>query len=61
MAAGFHTTVQPMIAGAVGRFPPMDVKLKGVIAYTNPSRGRYSSWFHVPAEEIGCAAYSCSA
>jgi hypothetical protein len=30
--AGFHTTVLPMSAGAVGRFAPMAVKLKGVIA-----------------------------
>src|SRR6266511_4761268 len=31
-----------MIAGDVGRLPPIEVKLKGVIAYTKPSRGRYS-------------------
>ena len=30
--AGFHTTVLPMRAGAVGRFPAIDVKLKGVTA-----------------------------
>ncbi len=30
--AGFHTTVLPMIAGEEERLPPMDVKLKGVIA-----------------------------
>lgn len=29
---GFQMTVLPMSAGAVGRFPAMDVKLKGVIA-----------------------------
>jgi hypothetical protein len=29
-----------MIAGAVGRLPAIDVKLKGVIANTKPSRGR---------------------
>src|SRR5262245_22074412 len=54
--AGFHTTVLPMSAGAVGRLPPMDVKLKGVTAYTKPSRGGYSSWFHMLPEEIGCSA-----
>jgi hypothetical protein len=53
--AGFHTTVLPMSAGAVGRLPPMEVKLKGVIAYTKPSRGRYSSWFHAPLVESGCS------
>jgi hypothetical protein len=31
-----------MMAGAKTRFPPMAVKLKGVTARTNPSRGRYS-------------------
>src|SRR3970040_278508 len=35
-AAGFHTTVHPISAGDVGRFPQIAVKLKGVIAYTNP-------------------------
>ncbi|CPU45872.1 Uncharacterised protein [Mycobacteroides abscessus] len=29
---GFHTTVFPKSAGAVGRFPAIAVKLKGVIA-----------------------------
>ena len=38
--AGFHNTVLPMSAGAVGRLPPMAVKLNGVTAYTNPSSGR---------------------
>ena len=37
---GFHTTVLPISAGAVGRLPAMEVKLKGVTASTNPSRGR---------------------
>src|SRR5262245_32103447 len=54
--AGVQTTVLPMSAGAVGRLPPMDVKLKGVIAYTKPSSGRYSSWFQAAPEEIGCSA-----
>ena len=30
--AGFHTTVLPISAGAVGRLPPIDVKLNGVTA-----------------------------
>ena len=30
--AGFHTTVLPMSAGAVGRFAAIDVKLNGVTA-----------------------------
>ena len=30
--AGFQTTVLPMRAGAVGRFPAIEVKLKGVTA-----------------------------
>jgi hypothetical protein len=29
---GFHTTVLPMSAGAVGRLPEIAVKLKGVTA-----------------------------
>ena len=29
---GFHTTVLPISAGAVGRLPPMAVKLNGVTA-----------------------------
>jgi hypothetical protein len=32
VAAGFHTTALPINAGAVGRLPPMAVKLKGVMA-----------------------------
>ena len=32
VAAGFHTTVLPISAGAVGRLPPIAVKLNGVIA-----------------------------
>jgi len=37
LLAGFHTTVLPIKAGAVGRFPAIDVKLNGVRASTNPS------------------------
>ena len=32
LAAGFHTTVFPINAGAVVRLPPIAVKLKGVMA-----------------------------
>jgi hypothetical protein len=35
-------TTLPMMAGAKTRLPPMAVKLKGVTARTNPSRGLYS-------------------
>ncbi len=54
--AGFHTTVQPASAGAVVRFAPMEVKLNGLTASTNPSSGRYSSRFHTPGEESGCSS-----
>ena len=37
---GFHSTVLPHIAGAVGRLPPIEVKLNGVTANTKPSSGR---------------------
>ena len=36
--AGFHITTLPMIAGAVGRFPAIAVKLKGVVAKINSMR-----------------------
>ena len=32
LEAGFQTTVLPMSAGAVGRLPAIEVKLKGVTA-----------------------------
>src|SRR5689334_18168334 len=54
--AGFHSTVFPMSAGAVGRFAAIDVKLKGVTAKTKPSSGRYSTRFHCPGGETGCSA-----
>ena len=54
--AGFQTDVPPMSAGAVGRFPPMAVKLNGVTAYTNPSSPRRSVWFHIPCDDSGCSA-----
>ena len=40
--AGFHSTVFPISAGAVGRLPAIDVKLNGVSANTKPSNGRCS-------------------
>ena len=48
MGAGFQTTVLPISAGAVGRFPAIAVKLNGVIARTKPSSGRWSKRFHTP-------------
>jgi hypothetical protein len=45
-----------MRAGAVVRFAPIAVKLNGLTARTKPSRGRYSSRFHTPAEEVGCSS-----
>jgi hypothetical protein len=44
------------MAGAVAKLPPIAVKLNGVIAYTNPSSGRYSTRFHTPGELTGCSA-----
>ena len=60
VVAGFQTTVLPTIAGATARLPPIDVKLKGLIASTNPSSGRWSIRFHVPADDTGCVSWSCS-
>ena len=59
VGAGFQTTVLPMSAGAVGRLPAMAVKLNGLMAYTGPSSGRWSSRFHTPSElRGGCSASS---
>src|SRR5258708_25794203 len=52
--AGFQTTVLPSSAGAVGRLPAIEVKLKGVTAKTKPSSGRCSSRFQTPGEESDC-------
>ena len=41
-----------MSAGAGGRLPAMDVKLKGVTANTKPSNGQYSKLLCVPLGEI---------
>src|SRR4051812_28670515 len=54
-------TVFPIMAGAVGRLPAIDVKLNGVTAYTKPSSGRESSWFHIALLLIGCSLYSSCA
>src|SRR5690242_7598719 len=54
--AGFQTTVLPSSAGAVGRLPAIEVKLKGVMAKTKPSSGRCSSRFQAPGLESGCSA-----
>jgi hypothetical protein len=56
LAEGFHTTTLPMSAGAVGRLPAMEVKLNGVTASTKPSRGRWSTRFQTPGEEMGWSA-----
>src|SRR4029453_6402839 len=61
VVAGFHTTVLPIRAGAVGRLPAIEVKLNGVIARTKPSSGRWSRRFHTPGPEIGCSARICRA
>ena len=53
VTAGFHTTVLPISAGAVGRLPAIAVKLNGVMATTKPSSGRWSNRFHTPAEDSG--------
>ena len=42
LSEGFQTTTLPIKAGAAERFPPMAVKLNGEMAYTKPSKGRYS-------------------
>ena len=56
MPAGFQTDVLPMSAGAVGRLPPIAVKLNGVTAKTKPSSGRYSIRFQDPGPEKGCSS-----
>ena len=61
VVAGFQTTVLPTIAGATARFPPIEVKLNGLMASTKPSSGRWSMRFHTPADDTGCISWSCSA
>ncbi len=53
LEAGFQTTVLPARAGLVGRLPAIEVKLKGVIASTKPSSGRYSIRFQTPGADCG--------
>ncbi len=43
--------VQPTMAGALGRLAAILVKLNGVIASTNPSRGLISVEFLTPSGE----------
>ncbi|GIS54072.1 hypothetical protein Ct9H90mP29_11140 [bacterium] len=47
----------PMSAGAEGRLPAIEVKLNGVIAKINPSRGRYSRWFFTPQGKLVAGYY----
>ena len=49
--AGFHNATFPIIAGAHGKFPPIEAKLKGDTAKTNPSNGLSSSEFFIPSGE----------
>jgi hypothetical protein len=51
--AGFHKITLPIIEGAVGRFAAIAVKLNGVTAKINPSRGLYSILFNVPGDASG--------
>ena len=53
VVAGFHKMTLPMIDGAVGRLHAIAVKLKGVTAKMNPSRGLYSILFNVPDDASG--------
>ena len=53
LSLGFQTTVLPIIAADAGKFAAIAVKLKGVIAYTNPSKGRYSTRFQVEESDVG--------
>ena len=50
--AGFQIETLPIITGAVGRLPAIEVKLNGVIAKINPSSGLYSSEFLIPVGDI---------
>ena len=52
--AGFQTTTLPHNAAEVGKLPPIAVKLKGVMANTNPSSGRHSIRLCIPGEDTGC-------
>ena len=54
-ARELETTVFPISAADAGKFPAIAVKLNGVNANTNPSRGRYSRRFQTPTELSGCS------
>ena len=56
LSAGFQTTTFPIKAGAAHKFAAIAVKLNGVIANTNPSRGLYSSLLIIPSAESGCSS-----
>ena len=51
---GLKTTVLPISAGAVGRLPAIEVKLKGETTKTKPSSGRYSRRFQAVPSLNGC-------
>ena len=55
MLAGFQTTTFPINAGAAHKLAQIEVKLKGVMANTKPSNGRYSILFHTPGSDSGCS------
>jgi hypothetical protein len=48
--------VLPISAALAGRLAAIAVKLNGVTAKTNPSRGRYSMRFHMPGDDLGCSS-----
>jgi len=51
LLAGFQIATFPIRAGADGRFAAILVKLNGVTAKTNPSKGRCSMEFFVGSGE----------
>ena len=55
VSEGFQRTTFPISAGEAERFPPMAVKLKGLMLATNPSRPLKTSLFHTRWEcRVGC-------
>ena len=59
LSLGFQRTTLPIMAALAGRLAAIAVKLKGVMAYTNPSSGRYSSRFQTPESDLGWSLYIC--
>ena len=59
LSLGFQITTLPIIAALAGRLAAIAVKLNGVIAYTNPSRGLYSKRFHISDVDVGWSPYIC--